>query len=98
MTETGIATAGIIVARKDRRNTKLTAMTMNSAMPMAIKTSSIARADEGRLIVGDFEIDAGRKRVLEAVYFFRHAVRHVERIGLRLLDHAQTDCRYATDT
>ena len=42
--DTGMATAGIKVARNDRRNTKLTRTTVAMAMLMAMNTSLIARS------------------------------------------------------
>ena len=44
ISETGIVTRGITVARSERRNRKMTAITSTIASPMAVKTSSIERA------------------------------------------------------
>ena len=43
MSETGMVTSGITVARTERRNRKITAMTSAIASPMVVNTSSIER-------------------------------------------------------
>ena len=95
MMETGMVTAGMTRCA-DRSEEKVDHHeNQQQRDPQRMDHFTDRFAHEHGIIDGETELDIRRERLPHSLQFLLHAVRHIEHVGRRLRDHAQTDAGLA---
>ncbi len=90
ISDTGIVTAGMMVARQSSRKKKITTMTIRIASSSVVTTSLHRIAHNRRGIESDDVFDSGREGLRK---LFQRGLRfvHLQRVGIRELLYADSD-------